>query len=62
MKKVFEDATYLVLSDRAMGALIGISRGEARDIDYMPYTHGEDYFAAPEGTFNMPKKGLYPDR
>ena len=56
---VFDDGTYLSLSDRAMGFVIGVSRGEAHDFDYVDYAFGEDYFFADDSVFNKPENGLY---
>ena len=56
---VFNDGTYLELSSRSMGFLIGISRRQAKELDYVDYAFGEPYWDEPDSFFNKPEEGLY---
>lgn len=56
---VFDDGKYLMLSDRAMGYVMAVSKGKARDYDYVDYTFGEPWFFEEDSFFHKPEKGLY---
>ena len=59
---VFENGRYLELSDRAMGFLIALSKGDASIDAYIDYTLDDDIFINESGKYNPPKEGLYEDK
>ena len=56
---VFEDHTYLSLSDRSLGFLLALSQGEAKDYSYAAYAFGDMPEEGDPSKYNPPKEGLY---
>lgn len=59
---VFENGRYLALSDRQMGFLLALSKGDASQDAYIPYAFDDDIFINETDGYNTPKEGLYEDK